>query len=157
MLKNRGACRRRTPRTRADLKVPKDAPHRRPFRRLPLRFDPAPSASAVGEISVKNRFAKNRFAKNRFALGPSSLSTPARLLSTPTRGGGRRQPPTRMARTTGVSAGEAVILSTGTPIPAQWTCCRRCRDRKKWHGLTDVVGLDVGLGEHEVLLGHGRR
>ena len=25
--------------------------------------------------------------------------------------------------------GEAVILSTGTPTPAQWTCRRRCRDR----------------------------
>ena len=24
---------------------------------------------------------------------------------------------------------EAVILSTGMPIPAQWTCPRRCRDR----------------------------
>ena len=24
--------------------------------------------------------------------------------------------------------GEAVVLSTGTPIPVQWTCRRRCRD-----------------------------
>ena len=24
---------------------------------------------------------------------------------------------------------EAVILSTGTPIPAQWTCRRQCQDR----------------------------
>ena len=32
----------------------------------------------------------------------------------------------------GISAsptGEAVTLSTGAPIPAQWTCRRRCRDR----------------------------
>ena len=28
---------------------------------------------------------------------------------------------------------EAVILSTGTPIPAQWTCRRRRRDRAVYH------------------------
>ena len=28
-----------------------------------------------------------------------------------------------------IAGGEAVILSTGTPIPAQWTCRRRCRYR----------------------------
>ena len=30
---------------------------------------------------------------------------------------------------TGVPLGEAVIASTGTPVPAQWTRRRRCRDR----------------------------
>ena len=40
------------------------------------------------------------------------------------------------------SPGEAVILSTGTPIPAQWTCRRRCRYRGY-----EAVAVDVGIVE----------
>ena len=39
----------------------------------------------------------------------------------------------------GVSIGEAVISSTGTPIPAQWTRRRRCRDRQAAKWLVPLV------------------
>ena len=39
----------------------------------------------------------------------------------------------------GIAGGEAVILSTGTPIPAQLTCRRRCRER------AEKVDMDATL------------
>ena len=35
---------------------------------------------------------------------------------------------------------EAVVLSTGTPIPARWTCHRRCRDA---YNYTDGSWLEM--------------
>ena len=61
-------------------------------------------------------------------LGPGALyrlyigSISASPTACPLRGYGR-------AGTRNDHLGEAVILSTGTPIPAQRTCRRRCRDR----------------------------
>ena len=37
---------------------------------------------------------------------------------------------------------EAVVLSFGTPIPAQWTCRRRCRDR-------DSTGIEPHMRERQ--------
>ena len=47
-----GACRRRTPRTRAELKVPKDAPHPRPLRATIRPSPPRRSPSACAEKKV---------------------------------------------------------------------------------------------------------
>ena len=44
-------------------------------------------------------------------------------------------------------SGEAVILSTGTPIPAQWTCRRRRRDAYNSYGP-----IQVSLEEFLVLM-----
>ena len=40
------------------------------------------------------------------------------------------------------STSAAVILSTGTPTPAQWTCRRQCRDRAN-SGMVWELGHDV--------------
>ena len=45
--------------------------------------------------------------------------------------------------------GEAFILSTSTPIPAQWTCRRRCRDKADIEPpeAFSMAGVDGLFGE----------
>ena len=78
-LQHLGACRRRTPRTRADLQGPKRCVWPRPFRRHPpIRSSP---------LGVRRRRAPKRCSKNRSALGPSTAPS-----TTPSRRGSRSGP-----------------------------------------------------------------
>ena len=51
--------------------------------------------------------------------------------------------------------GEAVMLSTGTPLPAQWTCRRRCQCKvmvhiRLWQGwIEDDGGATVSMEVEE--------
>ena len=71
---------------------------------------------------------------------PSSISAPPR--ECPLRGYGR-------AGTQNDRLSEAVILSTGTPIPAQRTCRRRCRYAGTSHTGAATVGVfETAVGLH---------
>ena len=60
----------------------------------------------------------------------------------------------RRAGTQNDRLSEAVILSTGTPIPAQWTCRRRCQYRWPMADVPPVGSLPELLGVCAVPVRH---
>ena len=83
------------------------------------------SSSRLVPCSVCGRtFAEDRISKH---INVRSIS--ASPTACPLRGYGR-------AGTQSDRLGEAVIWSTGTPMPARWTCRRRCR----------TIGIDSSIG-----------